>query len=788
MAETIISPGVFTRENDISFIQPAPVVAGAAIIGPAVKGPVEVPTLVTSYNDYVRKFGTIFTSGSTSHEFLTSIAVKNYFQQGGGSVLVSRIVTGSFTRAASTDVYNTKETGILFTAKDALLPSITVNPTTAGSGSYSSVALGGGAGSSAVATVVVTGTTAPTITGITVTTPGTGYLINDTLTIAAGALGTGQLITAQDILGDLSGAAKTAIGTTTGPFDVILPLPGSGGTQQTGFGGTITLTGDGAGNVSAAVVKNIGTNYVTSNVITIPQATLIAAGFDGTVGTLILTLAADNVQNSTQASIVLNADDIVSDIPFVLETLGRGEIYNNSTAATDAGKQNSDSSLMSGSADNLRWEVSNISNAQGTFTLSVRQGDDSLKNKITLETFNDVSLDPNSTNYIESVIGTQVKGITTDGDGSRYVQVTGEYVNKSNFIRVSSVSAKTLNYLGTDGLTVETDSTGASYSASLPILQSGSFHGATGTNVHSGLNGYFGDISNTVSQGITDFPTSYAPIISVLENKEEYVFNVISAPGLIYEFSNHKTQLDSIISVAETRGDSIAIVDLVNYGDTVTNATTQAGLLNSSYAASYWPWLQTQSTTGRNEWIPASVVIPGVYAFTDNSSAPWFAPAGLVRGGITGVIQAERRLTRTQRDSLYNGKVNPIASFPGQGISVFGQKTLQTKASALDRVNVRRLLIELKKFIGDQARTLVFEQNTITTRNRFLAAVNPYLESVVQRQGLFAYRVVMDDSNNTADVVDRNQLIGQIFIQPAKTAEFVVLDFTIEPTGATFAG
>jgi len=788
MAETIISPGVFTRENDISFIQPAPVVAGAAIIGPAVKGPVEVPTLVTSYNDYVRKFGTTFTSGSSSHEFLTSIAVKNYFQQGGGSVLVSRIVTGSFTRAASTDVYNTLETGLLFTAKDALLPSITVNPTTAGSGSYSSVALDGGAGSNAVATVVVDGTTAPTITSITVTTPGTGYLINDTLTIAAGALGSGQLITAQNILGVLSGAAKTAIGNVAGPFDVALPLPGSGGGQQTGFGGTITLTGDGAGTVTAAVVKNIGTNYVNLNEITIPQATLIAAGFEGAVGTLILTLGASNVQNSTQASIVLNADDIVSDIPFVLETLGRGEIYNNSTAATDAGKQNSDSSLMSGSADNLRWEVSNISNAQGTFTLSVRQGDDSLKNKITLETFNDVSLDPNSTNYIESVVGTQVKGITTDGDGSRYVQVTGEYVNKSNFIRVSSVSAKTLNYLGTDGLTVETDSSGASYSASLPIAQSGSFHGATGTNVHSGLNGYFGDISNTVSQGITDFPTSYAPIISVLENKEEYVFNVISAPGLIYEFSNHKTQLDSIISLTETRGDSIAIVDLVNYGDTVTNATTQAGLLNSSYAASYWPWLQTQSTTGRNEWIPASVVIPGVYAFTDNSSAPWFAPAGLVRGGITGVIQAERRLTRTQRDSLYNGKVNPIASFPGQGISVFGQKTLQTKASALDRVNVRRLLIELKKFIGDQARTLVFEQNTITTRNRFLAAVNPYLESVVQRQGLFAYRVVMDDSNNTADVVDRNQLIGQIFIQPAKTAEFVVLDFTIEPTGATFAG
>ena len=178
--------------------------------------------------------------------------------------------------------------------------------------------------------------------------------------------------------------------------------------------------------------------------------------------------------------------------------------------------------------------------------------------------------------------------------------------------------------------------------------------------------------------------------------------------------------------------------------------------------------------------------IPGVYAFTDGADAPWFAPAGLVRGGLVGVIQAERRLSRTDRDSLYNAKVNPIASFPGTGIAVFGQKTLQTKASALDRVNVRRLLIELKEFLGNQAQNLVFEQNTVNTRNKFLAGVNPYLDSVVERQGLYSYRVVMDDTNNTADVIDRNQLIGQIFIQPAKTAEFIVLDFTVEPTGATF--
>ena len=130
--------------------------------------------------------------------------------------------------------------------------------------------------------------------------------------------------------------------------------------------------------------------------------------------------------------------------------------------------------------------------------------------------------------------------------------------------------------------------------------------------------------------------------------------------------------------------------------------------------------------------------------------------------------------------------MNPIATFPGQGVTVFGQKTTQKKASALDRVNVRRLLIALKKFIASSSRYLLFENNTAATRNRFLSIVNPYLESVQQRQGLFAFRVIMDESNNTPDIIDRNILKGEIFIQPAKTAEFIVLDFNVLPTGAAF--
>jgi phage tail sheath protein FI len=146
------------------------------------------------------------------------------------------------------------------------------------------------------------------------------------------------------------------------------------------------------------------------------------------------------------------------------------------------------------------------------------------------------------------------------------------------------------------------------------------------------------------------------------------------------------------------------------------------------------------------------------------------------------------RLTNAERDTLYEGKVNPIAQFPGTGICVWGQKTLQDKPSALDRINVRRLLLVVRKYIASTSKYLIFEQNTATTRNRFLNIANPYLESIQQRQGLYAFKVVMDETNNTPDVIDRNILAGAIYLQPTKTAEFIKIDFNILPTGAAFGG
>jgi len=324
----------------------------------------------------------------------------------------------------------------------------------------------------------------------------------------------------------------------------------------------------------------------------------------------------------------------------------------------------------------------------------------------------------------------------------------------------------------------------AAYTAFIPAANpSGSFGAAVGAI--TGSANFYNAINGTNTQGLV--ANNYTASVALMANQDAYKFNVLAIPGLYNSDANYNTVLTSVINNTQNRGDNIFVMDLVPYSSSVNTVSTQANQRNTSYAASYWPWVQTiDPDSGQLVWVPASTMVPGVYAYNDTVSEPWFAPAGINRGGLSQVVKAEIKLTQTQRDTLYSNKVNPIATFPANGVVVYGQKTLQTKASALDRVNVRRLLIALKNYISEVAQNLVFEQNTIATRNAFLAQVNPYLETVQQRQGLYAFKVIMDDSNNPADVIDRNQMIGQIYLQPTKTAEFIYLDFNILPTGATF--
>ena len=286
---------------------------------------------------------------------------------------------------------------------------------------------------------------------------------------------------------------------------------------------------------------------------------------------------------------------------------------------------------------------------------------------------------------------------------------------------------------------------------------------------------------------------AYKHCISALSNADAFDLNLIATPGIFHSQHSYVTQL--VIDMCESRGDCFYIMDNVIFPLTnqsvglVDAAVADVSTIDSSYVASYYPWIKILDTNlNQAISVPPSVILPAVFAASDNASAEWFAPAGLSRGGISQAIQVLDRVTKIEQDTLYEGRVNPIAAMPGLGIAVWGQKTLQVKPSALDRINVRRLLIALKKFIASSSKFLVFEQNVAATRNRFLGIVNPYLEQVQQRSGLYAFQVKMDADNNTADLIDRNVLYGQIYLQPTKTAEFIVLDFNILPTGAQFPG
>ncbi len=289
------------------------------------------------------------------------------------------------------------------------------------------------------------------------------------------------------------------------------------------------------------------------------------------------------------------------------------------------------------------------------------------------------------------------------------------------------------------------------------------------------------DFSSTVSPGYI----SYKKAFDTLYNQDEFDINMIITPGVIHSY--HSAVTNYAKTLAEDRSDTFYIMDVGGIDQNITTVTDAVRTIDSNYVATYYPWVKGRDVDNNKDiWLPPSVAVVQAYAFNDRTTATWFAPAGLNRASLPELTDTRIRLNGTDRDALYEGRVNPIAYFTKEGITVWGQKTLQSRASALDRVNVRRLLITAKKFIASTSKYLVFDQNVVQTRQRFLNIVNPYLESIQQRNGLYAFKVKMDDTNNTPEMIDRNMLIGEIWLQPTKTAEFIVIDFNVLPTGATF--
>lgn len=499
--------------------------------------------------------------------------------------------------------------------------------------------------------------------------------------------------------------------------------------------------------------------------------------------------------NYTPASTVVKAANTSTlnktDMAFELFALTDGEITNSGQAAASisgsglAADETTGGLLISGSKFNMRWQVANVDNDRGTFDLYIRRGDDSTNRPVILEQFVGVSLDPQTSNYITKVIGDQTYGLRYDSDGAPYLQLTGSQQNRSRFVRVK-VHKNTLNYLNDNGVIRD-----PALSGSLPLAASGTFSGGSDGNVShpKSMNHYIWNL-NTQGFNLASASygkTAYEDAIDIMSNKDQFDYDLFMTPGLIDNLEDHAKIITRALSMVETRADCFYVIDPTYFGSTVGQARAAAEARNTNYGAFYYPWVQVPDPDlGENVWLPPSTMMAGVYSFNDYFGFKWFAPAGLNRGVLDTVLQTERIMTQNDRDNLYQKSVNPLASFPRDGVVAWGQKTLQKKRSALDRINVRRLLLAAKRHVANVSRTLVFEQNTAETRVRFVNLTNPWFEDCKRKQGLYDFRIIIDERNNTPDVIDRNEMRAQIYLKPAKTAEFIIVDFMILPTGAAF--
>jgi hypothetical protein len=744
MAEKIVSPGVFTKENDLSFLQQGVAEIGAAFIGPFKEGPV-VPTIVNTQSEFENLFGAV------DGTYYTPLAVQNYLREAGTATICRVAGIGGYTETAP----------LLLTA-------------TSGSVSAS-----------------------------------LGILFNTSTNSNAGLFGA-------QVSGSQTGAGDFKLLTNSGSLSLSASLDPSDTNDIEAVFGTSAL-----GSKTAYVYGFFKNSSIT---------------FDASCSSSVTVLNSQDFTDDAQEALT----------PMIKSQTISGERYDLFQFET-LGVGNTANTKIKIGITNIKAAGSVNGTDYGTFTLVVRDFADTNKKKNVLETWSNVNLDPNSPNYISRVIGDRKLSIDLDGkitetgdwvNNSKYVRVAN--LNESAPVQavpfghtayslpisasaligsaipsVSFVSASATQYGGID-LDNNTDNiiylkpipTGAgvgsnsvfgldasnggslsvgSTSAQFVVAFQNGFDGNSpatpinkGADINAGNSQGF-DLTNSTSSG----SVAYNKLISALSNSDEFDINMIVAPGVIRRL--HSSVATDILDLVEQRDDCFYIMDTTSQNDSVSQVVTQAGAVDSNMAATYYPWIKTiDLNTNKLISVPPSVLLPGVFAANDRVAAEWFAPAGLNRGGLVGAVSVLNRLTQSEKDTLYEGKVNPIVQFPGQGIVVFGQKTLQDKPSALDRINVRRLLLTVRKYIASTSRYLVFEQNTSTTRNRFLNIVNPYLESIQQRQGLYAFRVVMDESNNTPDVIDRNILRGAIYLQPTKTAEFIQIDFNILPTGASF--
>ena len=807
--ERIVSPGVFTIEKDLSFLPQGIGAIGAALIGPTIKGPAFVPTMVEGYNEFVTKFG-----GTYEQSYLPYTA-KSYLNNAGSATIVrvlgsggysldfpvALVASGSWGKKLITVLHPT----FVVTSADTVDLFNKTTLTSNNSGSFVIKVSG------SFATDVSTFTNAVDENGIAYSAsinPNSSAFIGDLY----GYNPYGTHAVYNYVMFNKQASASLAADAAT--FIVL----------ETGSAASWDFTND---------YLEATTPYITSQNVGASATNLfrfatlshgIHSNYEVKVG----------IANIRPAGTIAGSE--YGDFDVIVRYVDQTKVYNSPFTTEDEDlRPNVVESFKCNLDPNSPKYISRvIGDRYITITAEgkvVVNGDYSNKsNFIRVETTDAVTNGATSPTLVPfgfRAINSPIPTDFTQPPSASFVteQTSGGAYNKRvyygfnydfattdnfNYLRPLPVSGKRGtgsnadfylgNYNQAAGANYPTSATAYSGSVTLTSVTSldtrkfmipfqGGFDGhkphlqkKLGTYIEAGNTQGF-DISTTAASGYT----SYKKAIDAVSNPDEFDINMIVTPGVLH--SLHSPITTYVKDVCEDRGDAFYVMDSIGYNDNIATAVATTEGLDTNYAATYYPWVKVLDFD-RNKpiWVPPSVVLPGVIAFNDRVAAEWFAPAGLNRGGLTEVIEVKTRLTQTERDELYEARINPIAVFPSTGVCVWGQKTLQGRPSALDRINVRRLLIAAKKFIASATRYLVFEQNTSQTRTRFLNIVTPYLESIQQRQGLYAFRVIMDESNNTPDIIDRNILYGQLYLQPARTAEFIILDFNIQSTGAAFPG
>ena len=809
MAERIVSPGVFTREKDLSFLPQGISEIGAALIGPTQKGPAFTPTIISSFSEFEEVFG------SLDSRFYVPYTAKQYLKSAGTVTIVRVLGIGGY-QANTIDLMvsgstaNTAESYSHNKILSVLAPT--------------RLAIGVGEFTSSMKVVEnVTGSFTLAVTSSTGNIEKTISFNTSSAIYIDKVLSNDPQNNSEPVYlyknfksfhGDIINKLTGSFGFASSSVNGLNLSDGATGFNDDGTASTWTGNSDyqyartpyiqsqniggTRSNLFRVYTRSHGSNvneHFKINILNVKDAGSVAGSDYGTFSLQVRSVNFNNDSSRPANDSIMEQFDNLTFDPSSTNYFAR--VIGDRFVEIDSNGKLTFYGDYPNKSKHIR--VGDFSNLETFPTTVVPFG----FNKLYVPF---LSTQVAATQIVTASFKSNQSSSVADFDQNTFYGFDFSNLNNRQYLspipstaaQGSNVTMSLENMLGSDGATAvattyadQTELITLSNSAieqrkfTIPFQwgfdgQNPATHYAVGTDI-AGSNTQGFNLNTSADSG----SIVYKRAINAVSNPDEFDINMMVLPGVIH--SIHPTVTNHAIDKVEDRADTFLVLDAAQYSDSVDTVIDNVKALDSNFVATYYPWVKVlDENTNRPTWVPPSVVLPGVIAFNDEVAFEWFAPAGLNRGGLSDVLEAKTRLTHSERDKLYENRVNPIATFPGQGVVVFGQKTLQGKPSALDRVNVRRLLISLKKFIASTSRFLVFEQNTTATRNRFLNVVNPFLEDVQSNSGLSAFRVVMDDTNNTPDEIDRNRLIGQIFIQPTRTAEFIVLDFVVQPTGATF--